>query len=284
VVPLILLQRGPESSTGMVIAALLPLVAVIAHSTRGALVQSCGATSAGLQLSQVLAARSLPLGIARSQHRLGTAATAAQFDRRACVTAAVAAMWCTSDVAPVAAFVAGEDEEVSGLVVLRVAEVCAFQEKLLRTIAACSSRRSGQEGPSDQFGNAYCDGDTYGVNPAQILFGTGVMLKNANLDGNLKLMIRTEVPDRQKEASIKEAVNIMNTFSTLVETAGKYQTFESKDLILIADIYSEARQRLVRFFDFLPVEAKDKFYNYADEVRRYEEKVSKDDGIDRMKL
>ena len=76
----------------------------------------------------------------------------------------------------------------------------------------------------------------------------------------------------------------MNTFSTLVETAGKYQTFESKDLILIADIYSEARQRLVRFFDFLPVEAKDKFYNYADEVRRYEEKVSKDDGIDRMKL
>ena len=35
---------------------------------------------------------------------------------------------------------------------------------------------------------------TYSVNPAQISFGTGLMLKNSNLDGNLKLMIRTEVP------------------------------------------------------------------------------------------
>ena len=34
---------------------------------------------------------------------------------------------------------------------------------------------------------------TYSVNPMQISFGTGLMLKNSNLDGNLKLMIQTEV-------------------------------------------------------------------------------------------
>ena len=34
---------------------------------------------------------------------------------------------------------------------------------------------------------------TYSVNPAQISFGTGLMLRNSNLDGNLKLMIQTEV-------------------------------------------------------------------------------------------
>lgn len=47
-------------------------------------------------------------------------------------------------------FVAGEDEETSGLVVLRVAEVCDFQEKLLRTIEKCSSPNSKEL--VDQFG------------------------------------------------------------------------------------------------------------------------------------
>ena len=67
-------------------------------------------------------------------------------------------------------------------------------------------------------------------------------------------------------------------------TASTYTTFEGDDLLVIADIYSEARQNLARFFDFLPAEAKDRFYNYAESVRKYEEKVSKEDGIDRMKL
>ena len=65
-------------------------------------------------------------------------------------------------------------DEVSGLVVLRVAEVAAFQEKLLR---------------------ALYQGADIGVpvTPQQIVFGTQVLLRNSNIDGNMKLMIQTEV-------------------------------------------------------------------------------------------
>jgi hypothetical protein len=186
--------------------------------------------------------------------------------------------------APAAAFEAGADQEISGLVVLRVAEVCAFQEKLLRTLALCGNGKPTAVAPVDQFGNGYCDSQAYSVNPVQIVFGTGIMLRNSNLDGNLKLMIQEEVPPPKRDAAIKDAVIIMNTFNKLVNTASTYMTFEGDDLLLIADIYAEARQNLARFFDFLPAEAKDRFYNYADSVRKYEEKVSKEDGIDRMKL
>ena len=41
------------------------------------------------------------------------------------------------------------------------------------------------------------------MNPAQISFGTGVMLKNANLDGNLKLMIRNDVPPAKRDAAVR---------------------------------------------------------------------------------
>ena len=86
---------------------------------------------------------------------------------------------------PASAFIAGEDEEKSGLVVLRVAEVCNFQEKLLRSLARCDNPATAND--KDQFGNPYCGGEAYSVNPTQIVFGTGVMLRNANLDGNLKV-------------------------------------------------------------------------------------------------
>ena len=178
--------------------------------------------------------------------------------------------------------IAGEDEEKSGLVVLRVAEVCNFQEKLLRSLAACANPAQAEE--KDQFGNPYCGGEAYSVNPTQIVFGTGVMLRNANLDGNLKLMIYTEVPQQQRNVAIKQGVKIMNTFNKLVNTAMQYQEFDDKDYIVIADIYKEARQELARFFDFLPRESQERFYNYAKEVREYEEKVSAEDGIERMKL
>ena len=52
------------------------------------------------------------------------------------------------------------------------------------------------------------------------------------------------------------------------ETSG-----EAKDLLVVADIYAEARERLASFFDFLPAASKERFYNYADSVRKYEEKV-----------
>ena len=109
------------------------------------------------------------------------------------------------------AFVAGEDQETSGLVVLRIAEVCSFQEKLLRTIAKCSAPNA--KDLVDQFGLPYCGGEAYVVSPGQLLFGTGVMLRNSNLDGNLKLMIQTEVPRAKQNAAKQEAAAIMNTFN-----------------------------------------------------------------------
>ena len=54
--------------------------------------------------------------------------------------------------------------------------------------------------------------------------------------------------------------------------------------MIIADIYQDARQQLARFFDYLPAEAQARFYNYAKDVREYEEKVSAEDGIERMKV
>lgn len=181
---------------------------------------------------------------------------------------------------PASAFIAGTDEEKSGLVVLRVAEVCSFQEKLLRTLAACADPKT--KDAKDQFGNRYCGGEAYAVNPYQIVFGTGLMLKNGNLDGNLKLMIYTDVPRPQRKAAIAQGIEIMNIFTKLSNTASQYKEFDDKDYILIADIYKEARQELARFFDYLPEEAQSRFYGFAEDVRKYEEKVSSEDGIVRM--
>lgn len=219
------------------------------------------------------------------------------------------------------AFVAGKDEEISGLVVLRVAEVCDFQEKLLRQLAACSALKQSpgllnrKKTPADQFGNAYCEGEAYSVNPVQISFGTGILLKNANLDGNLKvirpppppqprpapprrrttasprlasprqLMIRDEVPKAQREAAVSSAVRIMNTFNELANCQNAYGVaFDDAGMLAVAEVYADARRQLARFFDFLPAEAQSRFFNYAAGVREYEEEFSKEGGIERMKL
>ena len=60
--------------------------------------------------------------------------------------------------------------------------------------------------------------------------------------------------------------------------------FEPSDMILVADIYADARNRLAKFFNYLTPEAQKRFYNYADTVRKYEEEESKEGGIERMKL
>jgi hypothetical protein len=99
-----------------------------------------------------------------------------------------------------------------------------------------------------------------------------------------QLMIYTEVPERKRNVAIKQGVKIMNTFNKLVNTATQYTEFDDKDYLVIADIYKEARQELARFFDFLPPESQERFYNYAKDVREYEEKVSSEDGIERMKV
>jgi len=188
--------------------------------------------------------------------------------------------------APAGAFVAGQDQETSGLVVLRVAEVCGFQEKVLRILADCGNGVKGKglkDDATDQFGNKYCDSQTYSVNPAQISFGTGLLLKNSNLDGNLKLMIQTDVPRAKREAAVKDAVRIMNTFTDLANKSQDYTEFTATDLVMFADIYKDARQQLAKFFDYLPQETQDRFYGYANEVRKYEEKVSSEEGIERMR-
>lgn len=198
--------------------------------------------------------------------------------RRGCLAAASAAF--LAPPRPATAFEAGSDDETSGLVVLRVAEVCLqnrlnvknayvtsaavnsqvcqFQEKVLRTIAKCS--KPNAKSLVDQFGLPYCGGDAYVISPGQILFGTGLLLKNSNLDGNLRLMIGTEVPRKQRDAAVKDAIEIMNTFNYLIDVSKEYQTFEPDDMLIIADIYASAREKLARFFDYLPESSKSKFY------------------------
>ena len=203
-----------------------------------------------------------------------------KLDRRSLFTAAAAA---ATNPNAANAFVAGTDNEVSGLVVLRIAEVCEFQEKLMRTIAKC--QQPNAKTLVDQFGLPYCGEEaSYTVSPGQIMFATGIMLKNSNLDGNLKLMIREEVPARERENAINDAVIIMNTFNSLIARCQGLQVFEQNDLVEVADIYGDARRKLAKFFDYLPTGSKDKFYGFAADVRKYEEKESSEGGIERMKL
>ena len=89
---------------------------------------------------------------------------------------------------------------------------------------------------------------------------------------------------QKREAAISDAVAIMNTFNGLIAVTKEYQVFEDKDLIRVADIYRDAQNQLAKFFDYLPKESKDRFYGFADEVRKYEEKVSGEGGIERMKM
>uniref|UniRef100_A0A7S2CG11 Uncharacterized protein n=1 Tax=Haptolina brevifila TaxID=156173 RepID=A0A7S2CG11_9EUKA len=111
------------------------------------------------------------------------------------------------------------------------------------------------------------------------------MLRNSNLDGNMRLMIMTDVPRRQREGAANSAAAIMNTFNELANTQATYGvSFTDADMIAVADVYALAREQLARFFDYLPTDAKDKFYNYNSAVRQYEEKDLENEGIERMKL
>jgi len=100
----------------------------------------------------------------------------------------------------------------------------------------------------------------------------------------MRLMIYSEIDEDKRDSATEAAVNIMNTFNKLIKTAAEYNQMKGGEYIVIADLYSSARNQLARFFNLLPQESQDKFYGYADAVRKYEEKVSKEDGIERMKL
>jgi hypothetical protein len=149
-----------------------------------------------------------------------------------------------------------EPEEKSGLVVLRVAEVAQFQEKILRAIV---------------------NGDLKDVtvSPMQFAFGTQILLRNSNLDGNMKLMINEEIPKKFRQPAVKNAVNAMN----MLQEIGKYSAsiqrdFEPLEMVTLADMYLQVRVDLNQLYDYLPQKEKDKYYGYFAAVTEYEKKVA----------
>jgi hypothetical protein len=146
-------------------------------------------------------------------------------------------------------------EERSGLVVLRVAEVCNFQEKILRAVV---------------------NGDIETVvSPMQIVFGTQLLLRNSNIAGNMKLMIDTEIPKNKRDAAVNDAVNTMNTLQSIQTSAAKIlRPFTPEEMLQIADLYLDARLRLNNMYEYLPQIEKDKYYGYFMAVTEYEKKIA----------
>lgn len=149
-----------------------------------------------------------------------------------------------------------EPEEKSGLVVLRVAEVAQFQEKILRAIV---------------------NGDLKDVtvSPMQFAFGTQILLRNSNLDGNMKLMINEEVPKKYRPMAVKNAVNAMNTLQEIGKYSASIQRdFEPLEMVTLADMYLQVRMDLNQLYEYLPQTEKDKYYGYFAAVTEYEKKVA----------
>lgn len=146
-------------------------------------------------------------------------------------------------------------EERSGLVVLRVAEVAQFQEKILRAVV---------NGDIDAV-----------VSPQQIAFGTQIMMRNSNLDGNMKLMIYNEIPRRKRKNAIEKAVNTMNTLQDIVAKATRIDhPFTNMEMLEIADMYRYARLELNEMYEYLEPKEKDKYYGYFMKVTEYEKKIA----------
>jgi len=147
-------------------------------------------------------------------------------------------------------------EERSGLIVLRVAEVAQFQEKILRAI----------------LDGAIVD---VVVTPQQIVFGTQILLRNSNIAGNMKLMIDDEIPRiRQNEAAVK-AANAMNAIQKISSTAAKIEKeLSPADYEELANLYRLVRVELNSLYDLLPTKERDKYYGYFVAVTAYEKKIA----------
>lgn len=147
-------------------------------------------------------------------------------------------------------------EEKSGLIVLRVAEVAQFQEKILRAIL---------------------NGDLVDVvvTPQQIVFGTQILLRNSNIAGNIKLMIDTEMEkDNEEEAAIR-AANSMNAIQKISSTAAKVEgPLSPADYQELADLYRLVRVELDSLFRLLPNKEREKYYGYFTAVTAYEKKIA----------
>lgn len=152
-------------------------------------------------------------------------------------------------------------DEVSGLVVLRVAEVANFQEKLLREVAK---------------------GTDLGVpvTPQQFMFGTELLIRNSNLDGNIKLMIREEVPPENKDEARQRAPRVMNMLLGIsrkaanIADAGRV-VLDANDARELADAYAQWRKELLLLFATLPPDLQKKYSGYADALLAYEKDLSR---------
>lgn len=146
-------------------------------------------------------------------------------------------------------------EETSGLVVLRVSEVAQFQEKILRAIA---------NGELEAI-----------VSPQQFVFGTQILFRNSNLDGNMKLMIYEEIPKKDQKAARENAVKVMNTLQLISSTAGRIlRPFKKEEMIELADMYRDVRFQLDEMYNYLPEKEKMKYYGYFAAVTDYEKKIA----------
>jgi hypothetical protein len=149
-----------------------------------------------------------------------------------------------------------QPEERSGLVVLRVAEVSQFQEKILRAIV------SG-------------DLKDVMVSPMQFAYGTQILLRNSNLDGNMKLMIREEIPKKKRAAARQNAADVMNTLQTIEKYSASIQRdFEPIEMIELADMYTVVQRNLNQLYEYLPDKEREKYYGYFVAVTEYEKKIA----------
>lgn len=147
-------------------------------------------------------------------------------------------------------------EEKSGLVVLRVAEVAQFQEKILKAVAGGEI-------------------EDVVISPQQIAFGTQIMMRNSNLDGNMKLMIYDEIPKRNRKYAIEKAVNAMNTLQNIVTTAARIDhPLTTDEMYSLADLYRYARLELNEMYELLAPKEKEKYYGYFMKVTEYEKKIA----------
>ena len=176
--------------------------------------------------------------------------------------AASAAAGAAAPAVAAGSYDAPDLNEVSGLVVLRVAQVADFQEKLLREVAK---------------------GSDLGVpvTPQQFMFGTELLLQNSNLDGNIKLMIREEVPRDRKDEALKRAPQTMNALLAIsgaaarIADAGRFQ-LTPDDARELADLYRNFRRELLLLFATLPQDAQKRYSGYADALLAYEKDLTRD--------
>ncbi|KAL7491264.1 hypothetical protein ACHAWT_001977 [Skeletonema menzelii] len=147
-------------------------------------------------------------------------------------------------------------EEKSGLVVLRVAEVAQFQEKILRAILNGEIK------------------DVV-VTPQQLVFGTQILMRNSNLAGNMKLMIDNEIPrSNQRKARIR-AANTMNALQKISSNAAKIEReLSPAEYDEFANLYRLVRIELNGLYELLAEKERNKYYGYFVAVTEYEKKIA----------